>query len=221
MKEAPTHTRARASFFVFLIYAVNSLERGIVMSTNSTKKHSDLKKIAVVLFVLALVVIALFATGCSTPATPTPDPEASAAAAPAEEEPAPEPEDDGTFAFGETVTYADNLSISVSAPSAYTPSDTAAGMVAGQSYVVFEVVVTNNTGATYEPMVFNTASSAGQEASMISDVAQSVGFGPTTAVLDGQTIKWHEAYSVADPASITLQVSAGFEYDDAIFTTIQ
>lgn len=190
------------------------------MSTNSTKKHSDLKKIGIVLFIAVLVVIALFATACSTPAVSTPDPKASAAAAP-EEAPSEEPVDDGVFAFGETVTYADNLSISVSAPAAYIPSDTAAGMVDGQSYIFFEVVLTNNTGKTYEPMVFNTASSGGVEASMISDVAQNVGFGPTTAVLDGQTIKWHEAYSVADAASITLQVSAGFEYDDAIFTNIK
>lgn len=191
------------------------------MSTNSTKKYSDLKKIGITLFIAVLIVIALFAVGCSTPAVSTPDPEASAASTPAEEEPAPEPEDDGILAFGETVTFADGLSISVSTPAPFTPSETAAGLIDGQQGIVLEFVLTNNTEKPYEPMIFNTASSGGVEATMIADSEQGILFPPSTTVLPGQTVKWNEAYSVADPASITLEVSAGFEYDSAIYTNVK
>lgn len=192
------------------------------MSTTPAKKHSDLKAIGVTLFILLLIVVAMFAVGCSTSEASTPDPEASAAAAPAEDsvdEPAPEAEVTGVHAFGETVTFDDGLSLSVSTPSEFTPSELSAGAVDGQSSVVFEFVISNNTDKNFDPvLMLATASSGGSEASGVFDTDQGVGFPPTTVVLPGQTIKWLQAFSVADPASITLETSVSFSHDDVIFT---
>lgn len=186
----------------------------------TTSKQRKIGKAVLTTFVLFfLVIIAISVAGCSTPAAPAADPKASSAAAPVEEpteEPAPE--DDGIRAFGETVTWANNVSISVSEPADYTPTEMAAGVVEGQKTVVFELVLTNNSDEKYDPLVYNTAVSGGEAASGVFDTSEGVGFPPNTTLLPGKTIKWLEAYSVADAADIQLEVSAGFEYDSIIFT---
>lgn len=186
--------------------------------------ENSTKSVLAVVAVCTLLVFAFILTGCSaTPVAEDTDPEASQAAAPDTVTPAveEEPEDDGILAFGETVTWDNNVSLSVSAPAPYTPTEYAAGAVEGQQVVIFELVLTNNSGEVYEPAVYGTASSGGVEAAGVFDYDQGVTLPPTTAILAGQTIKWQQAYSVADPANITLQISAGFEYDDAIFTNVQ
>ena len=189
------------------------------MSTNIEKKHSDLKKIGIVLFILVLIVVALFATGCSTPAASAPDPKASAAAAPEQE---PVAEDDGTYAFGETVTYEDGVSVSVSEPADYTPGELSAGAVAGQPTLAFKFVVTNNSEEPFDPsLVLATVASGGTEAAGVFDTENEVGFPPMTKVLPGQTIEWVQAWSVADAASLTLELNVGFTHDAAIFTNVQ
>jgi len=177
------------------------------------------------LILAVLFMLAFLLSGCAvTPKAEAVDPQASQAAAPA---PAPdtlEPpaeEDNGVLAFGETVTWDNNVSLSVSVPAPYTPTEYAAGTVEGQSVVAFEFVLTNNSGENYEPFVYGTATSGGVEAPGVFDTSNGMSLPPTTVLLDGQTIKWTQAFSVADPANITMQVSAGFEYDDAIYTNAQ
>lgn len=110
------------------------------------------------------------------------------------------------------------VSISVSEPTEYTPSDSAMGQIDGYDNVVFEFVLTNNSEERYEPALRNTASSAGEEASTIFDTEKGVEFPPSTVVLPGKSVKWQEAFSLADPSDITLQVSFGFTYDSPVFT---
>jgi len=131
--------------------------------------------------------------------------------------------DDMLRGFGEAITWVNDVSISVSHPTPFQPSEYAAGVVDGYAAVVFTIVLTNNSGEVYDPMVYNRVSSGGAEASSIFDTSNPVGEiagSPHTAVLPGQTVQWLEAYSVADPAAITFETSPGFEYLDAIFTNI-
>lgn len=189
------------------------------MSTNTTKKHSDLKKIGVVLFVALLVVIAIFATGCSTPATSAPDPQASQASAPEQE---PVVEDDGLYAFGETVTYEDGVSVSVSEPADYVAGELSAGTVEGQPTLAFKFVVTNGSDEPFDPsLVLATLASGGAESAGVFDTENEVGFPPMTKVLPGQTVEWVQAWSVVDAASLTLELNVGFTHDAAIFTNVQ
>lgn len=190
------------------------------MSTNSTKKNTDLRNIGVFLLIACLVVIAIFVSGCSVPAAAKPDPSASSAAAP-EQEPVVE-EDSGTLAFGETITYDDGVSASVSAPAEFVPGEYSAGAVAGQVVLAFEFVITNNSTEPFDPsLVMATASSGGSEASAVFDVENEVNFPPMTKVLPGQTIKWVQAWSVADASAVTLEVNVGFTHEAAIYTNIK
>ena len=179
------------------------------MSTNTTKKHSDLKKIGVVVFVLFLIVVALFATGCSTPAASAPEQE-------------PVVEDDGLYAFGETVTYEDGISVSVSEPAYYVAGELASGPVEGQPTLAFKIVVTNSSEEPFDPsLVFATLTSGGAESAGVFDTENEVGFPPVTKVLPGQTVEWVQAWSVVDAASLTLELNVGFTHDAAIFTNVQ
>ena len=150
---------------------------------------------------------------------PSAAPSAEATSEPTEET-AP---DDGIFAFGEVKTYEDGVSISVSAPSPYTPTEYAAGADQANN-VVFTLVITNGSDKPLEPIIYSRLSSGGVEGSTIFDSGNAVGevsISPTTVILPGQTVQWLEAWSIADPASITFQTSPSFEYEDAIFTNIQ
>lgn len=194
------------------------------MSYTTHKQRKIGKMVLTTLVIFALVVIAIMVAGCSTPAAPSADPKASQAAAPAPVEETEEPEVvvSGNYSFGDVVTFEDNLSLSVSAPAPYTPSEYAAGVVEGQQVLLFEFVLTNNTGENFDPtLVYATASSGGVEAGSVFDTGEGIDFNPTTAILPGQTVKWKQAWSVADPAAITMEISVGFEYDDIIFTNIQ
>ena len=174
------------------------------------------------------LILALGLTGCGISGSsggkavnkPAPEP---SVAQPVEDEPAPA-QDDMIVGFGEAITYENSVSISVSAPAEFVAGEYAAGVVAGQPQVVFTLVLTNGSDEVLNPMAYGTLSSGGAEASAIFDTgnpAGEIGSAPTTAVLPGQTVQWLEAYSVADPAAMTFQVSPSFEYKDAIFTNIQ
>jgi hypothetical protein len=184
-----------------------------------------MQKISRALVALA-VVTALALTGCSVvSAEPVADPTSTTDPKPAPPVEAPEPAeepvpvDDMIFAFGETIEYEDGMGLSVSAAVPFTPSQYAAGVDFPTS-IVFNITVTNGTDAAYDPLVFGTLSSGGSEASQVYDMENNVGGSPTTAVLPGQSITWAEAWSVADASDLTYSLSPGFEYNDAIFTTI-
>jgi hypothetical protein len=169
-------------------------------------------------------VFALFVSGCAqTSEANAPDPKASVAQ-PAAPSAAPEPAPNTNIKkFGEVKTYDDGVSISVSKPANFKPNEYAIGAVPGQKYVVYTVVLTNGTKEVFQPMTFGTVSSGGAEAKSIIDIGNPIGdIGqvPTTAILPGKTVKWLEAYSLADPKTVTYQIAPAFKYEKAIFTNI-
>jgi hypothetical protein len=119
--------------------------------------------------------------------------------------------------FGKIITYTDGVSISVSTPAPYQPTEFAAGAVDGQSAVVFTVVVTNGSKETLDVAAFASANSGGKVASSIADLANNIGLSPSTSLLAGQTVQWQEAFSVADVNDITFQITPDFLHDKAIF----
>jgi hypothetical protein len=132
-------------------------------------------------------------------------------------QPTEEPPADTNSGFGDAVTYTDGVSISVSAPAEFAPTQYAYG--ADQAYnVLFNLTITNGSDANLEPSVYSRVSSGGVESTAIFDTDNNLNGGPTTVILPGGTITWSEGYSVADPASIIFQVAPSFDYDDSIFT---
>lgn len=180
------------------------------------------------LAVSAFALSAILLTGCSVAAESTPDPAASAASTPTEDSAEPAAEETVNpliKPFGEIVTYEDGVSISVSPGASFTPGEYAQGAESGTP-LVFKVIITNNSDVTVEPAAIPSATSGGQPATYIADVANpeygDLGMFPTTTLLPGQTIEWYTAFAVADPADVTYQISpTSFDYDSAIFTTVK
>lgn len=195
---------------------------------NSIKKAIDRHNyLAALVFVILGLALMMILSACSTPRADAPDPKASAAtieeSPEAEEEVSAPPVNNLVKQFGEVVTYEDGLSVSLSAPTQFTPTEYAQGVVEGQTPMIFKVVLTNGTEEPVDPYTYVTVSSAGAESGIIGDFGNpevgDVGGFPTTAVLPGQTVEWLVGFSIADPSSITADVSTGFA-DSAIFTNI-
>jgi hypothetical protein len=148
-------------------------------------------------------------TALPTPVT------AEATAEPAAEEGGFQP-----LAFGQTNEWEDGLAIAISEPAAYTPTEYAAG-VDGPNAIYFTITLTNGTDEPVQPLVLTSLSSGGAEGGSIFDTGNDMPTegAPATAVLPGKSVSWIEAYSVVDPADLTLQVTPGYAYDAAIFAT--
>ena len=125
--------------------------------------------------------------------------------------------------FGETMAWADDVTMTVSEPESFTPSEFALG--GDQSVnLVFTLTIANESSEKVQPVVLSTLSSGGTEATRIVDVGAEggqVGIPPTTPILPGESITWQEAWSVADPGSLTMQTAPSFGYEAAVFTNVR
>lgn len=121
--------------------------------------------------------------------------------------------------LGDIISYKDGLSVSVSVPAPYTPTDEAVGVVAGDTYLVFNIVITNNSKKNVDIGGFPQLNSGGEAAHAISDVANNIGVPPNTTLLPTQSITFQDAYSVKDQNDLTYLISPAPLYDQAIFTS--
>ncbi len=141
---------------------------------------------------------------------------------PTEEEPDdPGAESTGVLGFGDTQAWDDGVSMTVSGPEPFTPSDLAVGADQAED-VVFTLTITNDSSENVQPVVFSRLESDGVEATRILDVGAEggqVGIPPTTAILPGESISWREAWSVADPESLTMETAPSFKYEDVVWTS--
>lgn len=163
-------------------------------------------------FAIAMLPIVLILSACSIQGSTHVDSKATVAHASSTQNPL-------TKGFGDVITYKDGVSVSVSKPVPYNPSASAGNGIAGQSDVVFTMVVTNHSKQNLEFTGFPQATSGGKSAYDITDIGNNVGNTPDSTLLPGQSITWLEAFSVADPSNITLEYSPSFVYDQAIFTS--
>jgi hypothetical protein len=186
------------------------------------------KRIAAVLLVLTL-------TACGgTSGEPDSDPQAGAnrpagtasPAAPTQAptteppSPSPSPTDDGVLSFGESITYEDGVTLTVSAPTPYTPSEYAAGAEGVTAAVAFDVTIVNGTQANFDPSFFSTTlQSANVEGSEIYDSENGLEGSPSTTLLPGREAKFRIAYGVTNPADLVLEVSPSFEHNNAIYAS--
>lgn len=123
--------------------------------------------------------------------------------------------------FGETFVYDDGVELTVSAPAPYTPTELAAGATYPDN-VYFTVTLKNTSSAPVDVFAFGELVSAGEYGSSIFDFdgpQGEISLPPTETLEPGATLTWVEAWSVADPSSLTYTISPGFDYDDAVFTT--
>jgi len=123
--------------------------------------------------------------------------------------------------FGESYTYENGLTVTVSPPQPYAPSDSAAvGEPAPPNSVVFDITVTNGTQTNYDPAAFMaTMQSGSTEGQQVFDSANGIGGTPTTTLLPGRESQFRVAFGATDPNDLVLEVAPGFDYESAIFTS--
>jgi hypothetical protein len=121
--------------------------------------------------------------------------------------------------FGETESYEDGVTLTLSAPQPLTPSDYAAGAT-NPVNLRFTITIHNGSSKNFSPaLVSVTASSGGKEGSQIFDSgANNLGMHPSTDVLPGGDISWDVGFSVMDQASTIVQIRPGMAYQETIFT---
>lgn len=140
----------------------------------------------------------------------------TAPASPGESEAGPS----AALAFGDTMEWADGVTMTVSEPESFAPSDLAAGSDQAED-LVFTLTIANGSSEPVQPVVVSTLSSDGTDATRILDIAAEggqVGIPPTTPIPPGESITWQEAWSVADPSSLTMRTAPSFVYEAAVFT---
>lgn len=138
----------------------------------------------------------------------------------AEESPAAEEAGDGTQKFGDSYKYEDGLTVTVSKPAKFKPSDVSFVSKPQKNYRQFTITVVNKTGKPYDPSMFTASLQSGnEEMEEIFDSAKGFEGSPTTKVLNGRETKFKIGFGAADPADMVLEVAPGFEYESAIFTS--
>ncbi len=187
-----------------------------------------------VLSVLALLAL----TGCSTevrgsaspaevvapPTTGSPSTSAPSTGAPAPSAPAGDPGPgspaSGTAAFGTTVEYDDGLTVTVSPPQPYTPSESAyIGGPAPASFVAFDVTVLNGTAADFEPTLLFSLQSGSTSEEQLFDSGGGLDGTPYQTLLPGRSVAFRIGFGASDPADLVLEVTPGFEYEPVSYTS--
>ncbi len=132
------------------------------------------------------------------------------------EDPGTAPSETGPF--GETITFTDNLEMTVGEPAPYTLSDTAVGGSQPEN-VVMDITLVNNTGAEFNSLVTATMTSAGVAGEQIVDFgSEDISlFGPTEPIPAGDTVTFRMAFNVTDSSDLRLEISPGLDYDAIVF----
>lgn len=135
-------------------------------------------------------------------------------------EPSPSPaEREPNPSFGDDWTYENGVTVTLSQPADYTPSDSSFDPSNAPAHVTFEVTVTNDGEEDYDPVLLSLSAQSGSTpAEQIFDSAQGVGGSPSTTLLPGRSVTFPVAFGVQDPTDLVVEVSPGFEYQSVVFT---
>lgn len=149
--------------------------------------------------------------------TPTPEATTETPTTPPEPE---SPEDAGFATWGQTWTWDDGLTATISAPEEFTPSEWSAGGEGAAAHVAFTIIVVNGTAAPFDPaMMMVTAQSGNTEASEVYDTENGFGGSPMTTVLPGRETSYKVGFGVSDPNDIVLEFTPSWDHDASIWTS--
>ncbi|MGA4507262.1 hypothetical protein ACQB6R_06060 [Propionibacteriaceae bacterium G1746] len=131
-------------------------------------------------------------------------------------ESSPTPTSDLVKPFGSSMTWEDNLSVTVSKPAAFKPSEYSQEKGFSQ-YVVFDITIVNKTGQPWDPaMFYATLQSSNEEAPQVYD-SEKLGNRPSTKLLNSREVKFKIAFAVKNPADLVMEVRPDFEHNAALY----
>lgn len=109
--------------------------------------------------------------------------------------------------FGQTYTWPGGLSVRVSRPKPFTPSQSAV-FDRAPNYREFEVTLVNKSKARIDPAgVFLTVQSGDQEMTEVFDSEKGLNGSPSTPLLAGRQARWRTAFGIQNPRDIVLQLN--------------
>jgi len=182
-------------------------------------------------YIVPLMATLLLATGCTAPVkssspestSPTGNNTVTEGVAPkTEDTPSDTPEVpvQDTAKFGQSFTWEDGVTVTVSAPKVFKPTDIAAGTEGYKHFVMFTVVLVNKTGQPIDPsQIYYTAQSADNEASAIFDTDLGLEGAPETTLLNGRQTKFKIGFGVLNTKDVVLELTPGPQYNSVIWTT--
>ncbi|WP_238476295.1 DUF2510 domain-containing protein [Agromyces mariniharenae] len=124
--------------------------------------------------------------------------------------------------FGQTMSWEDGVTMTVTPPEPYVPTEFATG--GGANNVVFALTITNGSPGPINLLTYSQVTSAGQPGSIVYDVLDSgeeISAEPSGVLEPGQSVTWREAWAVADPNAITLLDSPTVDHVEVTFTNEQ
>lgn len=124
--------------------------------------------------------------------------------------------------FGQTIAWEDGVTMTVTPPETYVPTEFATGD--GANNVVFTLTITNGSPDAISLLTYSQVTSAGQPGAIVFDVLDSgeeISAEPSGILEPGQSVTWREAWAVADPNAITLLDSPTVDHVEVTFTNEQ
>lgn len=126
---------------------------------------------------------------------------------------------DGVGSFGQVVSW-DGIDVTVGKPKPFKPSQYANGADQFPDTLAFDIKLTNTGDEPFKAgLVYVTASSAEQEASMVFDHEQGIETPPQTPILPGKSTTWTAVFNVADADDVVLQIAPDPLMEPVLFST--
>jgi hypothetical protein len=143
------------------------------------------------------------------------------------EEPATEPTDAEVstgpeeLAFGKSYTWEDGITLTVSKPSAFKPSEYTK-IEGAKAHMKFTVTVVNKSSGPLDlGLTYITMQSNNKEAEQVFDSENGLEGSPSTKLLKGRESEWDIGFGVANPKDMVMEVALqdNFERPSLIYTT--
>ena len=156
-------------------------------------------------------------TATETETTPTETEPASSSSEP-EPEPAAETYD-STVPFGETFEWEDGVKVMIETPTAFTPTEYAAGGEGYEHHVKMKVTIVNDSDAPLDASFTSPTVQSGQrEGDEVFDVDNGLEGSPLSSILPGRTVTFESGYGIDDPSDIVAEFAPTWDHDYAYWT---
>lgn len=167
----------------------------------------------IIVFVVAVTALTESTDGEYSTSTSSPSSSATS-------EETPAAADSSTGNIGDTYVWDDGVSLTISQPEAFKPSDTAAGAEDKELKDIqkYTVTIKNDSDEAVDPILFTmTGNSGGKEAQQIFDSQKNIGSAPSTKIQPGKSVSFDVAYAMVDHKDASFDVSLDFDRDEVTF----